>query len=46
MRKTNDTIVVRVEHLMKYFPVRLGAFREQEALVHAVDGITFDIHQG
>jgi peptide/nickel transport system ATP-binding protein len=38
--------LIRVEGLVKHFPVRLGAFGERSAVVHALDGISFDIEQG
>jgi peptide/nickel transport system ATP-binding protein len=38
--------LLRIEDLVKHFPVRLGAFGERQAVVHALDGITFDIDSG
>jgi peptide/nickel transport system ATP-binding protein len=38
--------LIRVEGLVKHFPVRLGAFGERSAVVHALDGISFDIEEG
>jgi oligopeptide/dipeptide ABC transporter ATP-binding protein len=38
--------LVRVENLVKHFPVRLGAFGEESAVVHAIDGVSFDIFRG
>jgi oligopeptide/dipeptide ABC transporter ATP-binding protein len=46
MSNSNGTVCVRVENLVKHFPVKLGAYGERSAVVHAVDGITFDIHTG
>jgi len=40
------SVLVRVEHLVKHFPVRLGAYGERRAVVHAVDGISFEIQDG
>jgi len=37
---------VRVENLVKLFPVAKGAFRKATEFVHAVDGVTFDIAPG
>ena len=42
----NKPSLVKVENLTKHFPVRLGAYGQQRATVHAVDGITFDIRKG
>ena len=42
----NEPALIRVEHLIKHFPVRLGAYGEKKAIVHAVDDISFDISQG
>jgi len=38
--------LLRIEHLKKHFPIRLGAFGERQAVVHALDDITFDIMEG
>lgn len=46
MSATKDSVLVRVEGLKKHFPVRIGAYAEQKATVQAVNGISFDIHQG
>jgi peptide/nickel transport system ATP-binding protein len=42
----NGSVLVRVEGLVKHFPVRLGAYGERRAVVHAVDGVSFDICDG
>jgi len=46
MSATQGSVLVRVENLKKHFPVRIGAFAEQKATVQAVNGISFNIHQG
>ena len=46
MSTPNGTALVTVDHLVKHFPVRLGAYGEKKAIVHAVDDISFDIHRG
>jgi peptide/nickel transport system ATP-binding protein len=46
MKGTNGSALVQVDRLTKHFPVRLGAYGEKKAIVHAVDGISFDIHGG
>ncbi|HMN84672.1 MAG TPA: ATP-binding cassette domain-containing protein [Bauldia sp.] len=38
--------LIRVENLQKHFVVRLGAFGERGATVHALDDATFDIFAG
>ncbi|HCS36417.1 MAG: oligopeptide ABC transporter ATP-binding protein OppF [Spirochaetae bacterium HGW-Spirochaetae-4] len=38
--------LVQVKHLVKHFPVKLGAFGEKSAIVHAVDDVSFDIYEG
>jgi peptide/nickel transport system ATP-binding protein len=38
--------LIRVDGLVKHFPVRLGAFGERRAVVHALDDISFDIEEG
>jgi oligopeptide/dipeptide ABC transporter ATP-binding protein len=46
MSEANGSVVLRVESLVKHFPVRLGAYGERKAVVRAVDGVSFDVHQG
>jgi peptide/nickel transport system ATP-binding protein len=38
--------LLRIENLKKHFPVRLGAFGERSAVVHALDDASFDIVEG
>lgn len=42
----NDSTLIRVENLVKHFPVRIGAFAETKATVQALNGISFDIKKG
>jgi peptide/nickel transport system ATP-binding protein len=45
----DDSVVVRVEGLKKYFELKRGflqSLRGNIVQVHAVDGISFDLHQG
>ena len=37
---------MRIKNLVKEFPVKIGAFGEKSAIVHAVDGVSFDIFRG
>ncbi|MEP7357544.1 MAG: oligopeptide/dipeptide ABC transporter ATP-binding protein [Anaerolineales bacterium] len=39
-------VLLRVENLVKHFPVLRGLFQRQVGAVHAVDGISFDIFKG
>lgn len=45
MNNNNETLI-RVDNLVKHFPIYRGVIRRQVASVHAVDGISFDIKQG
>lgn len=46
MNRSNGAVLIQVESLTKHFPVQLGAFGEHAATVHALDGVSFDIHKG
>jgi len=37
---------VRIENLVKYFPIRAGVFKRIVAWVKAVDDVSFDIYEG
>jgi len=44
-----DDVLLRVDHLVKYFPIyrnRFGVFQYQSGAVHAVDDISFFIKRG
>jgi len=41
-----DNVLIRVENLVMHFPIYRGVIRRQVGAVHAVDGVSFDIHQG
>ena len=43
---TNDQTLVKVENLVKYFPVEGGLFSRVKGQIHAVDDISFEIQQG
>ena len=44
---TDNNILVRVENLVKHFPITRGVLvQRQVGAVKAVDGISFDIHRG
>jgi oligopeptide transport system ATP-binding protein len=48
MSDTNDNhkVLLSVDNLVKHFPILSGVFQRQVGVVHAVDGITFDIYSG
>jgi oligopeptide/dipeptide ABC transporter ATP-binding protein len=43
---TGGEPILRVEHLVKEFPVKNGAFGGRSGAVHAVDDVSFDLRQG
>src|SRR4029079_6429799 len=38
--------ILRVEHLVKYFPIRAGIFKRTVGHIHAVDGVDLSISAG
>ena len=47
MNNSNGNVLLRVENLTKHFPISKGLFfQKQTDVVHAVDGISFEIHRG
>ncbi|MBW1676922.1 MAG: ATP-binding cassette domain-containing protein [Deltaproteobacteria bacterium] len=44
--KSSNKIVLRVEGLKKYFPVRRGFLQKVIGWIQAVDGVDFDIEEG
>ena len=38
--------LVKVDHLVKHFPIKRGVLQKVVGAVRAVDGITFDVHKG
>ena len=43
---TADDFLIRVENLVKHFPIYRGVFQKQVGAVRAVDGISFSIKRG
>ena len=41
MENKDKQVLLRVKDLVKHFPVKLGAFGESAAVVHAIDGVSF-----
>lgn len=47
MTATSNNVLLRVENLFKHFPIMQGILvKKQIGAVHAVDGISFDVHSG
>ena len=44
-RRTGEEIL-RVENLVKYFPIRAGILKRAVGNIHAVDGVDLSIHAG
>ena len=44
--ETSNDILIKVENLKKYYPVRSGVLRQISAWVQAVDDISFEIRRG
>jgi oligopeptide/dipeptide ABC transporter ATP-binding protein len=43
----DDDVLLRVEDVVKYFPVHSGQlFRRQRDFVHAVEGVSLEVHRG
>ena len=42
----NNKVLLKVNELVKYFPITRGIFRREVGSVYAVDGISFEIHEG
>ena len=42
----NNKVLLKVNELVKYFPITRGIFRREAGSVYAVDGISFEIHEG
>ena len=38
--------ILEVRDLVKHFPIRSGLLRRQVGVVHAVSGVSFDVHRG
>ena len=46
LRETNGGPLLRMEQLRKHYPVHASWYRRSKSLVHAVDGISFDVGPG
>jgi len=43
---TDKDVLLEVKNMVKHFPILAGVFQRQVGVVHAVDGITFDVRKG
>jgi oligopeptide transport system ATP-binding protein len=44
---TEDNVILRVDHLVKYFPIKRGIIiQKQIGAVHAVDDVSFEVKRG
>lgn len=41
-----DQVILKVDKLVKHFPIYRGVFQRQVGAVHAVDSISFDVRRG
>jgi oligopeptide transport system ATP-binding protein len=46
MSSNNKDVLLKVDNLVKHFPIYSGVFRHQGGVVHAVDNVTFDVYKG
>jgi len=45
-RAVNHEVILEVDNLVKHFPIDKGLFAKGERQVHAVNGISFQLHRG
>src|SRR5262245_40979238 len=43
---TDNNVLLRVENLVKHFPIMRGIFQRQVGAVRAVDGVSFEVKRG
>jgi len=46
MADNNNNVLVRVDNLVKHFPIMRGIFQRQVGAVRAVDGVSFEVKRG
>ena len=46
MNSEHPAAIVKVQGLTKHFPVRLGAYGQQRATLHALDDVSFNVYRG
>jgi oligopeptide transport system ATP-binding protein len=42
----NHDVILKVENLKMYFPIKRGVIQRTVGYVHAVDGVSFEVHRG
>lgn len=42
----DDNVLLKVENLVQYFPIRRGVFQRTVGYVHAVDDVSFEVKKG
>jgi len=45
-QRERSDVILRVENLKKYFPIRRGVFQRRVGDVKAVDGVSFEVRRG
>lgn len=43
---TDQEVLIKIEDLVMHFPIKRGVFQRTVGYVHAVDGVSFEIHRG
>ena len=43
---SNGKVILSVQHMKKYFPIRRGVFRRQVGEIKAVDDVSFEVYRG
>src|SRR5215510_10651821 len=43
---SDNNVLLRVDNLVKHFPIMRGIFQKQVGAVRAVDGISFEVKRG
>lgn len=43
---TDPDVVLHVEHMTKHYPIKKGLFAKSKTYVHALEGVSFDVHRG
>ena len=46
MSNESPATLIKVRGLTKHFPVRLGAYGQRKAIVHALDDVSFNVYRG
>jgi oligopeptide/dipeptide ABC transporter ATP-binding protein len=46
LKRKDTSMILRIQNLKKYFPIRRGFFQKTAGWIKAVDGVSFDIEEG